>query len=352
MKGTPDRLEACDAKAILDTLSVVQPKWRMADHLIIERLEFPGHCGVTETERQVAQPIGVDIELEFPPGALAEAVEADRLDRTVDYAQVAERVIEIGRGQEWRLLETLAERLSDALLAEWPVSRARLWVRKLVPPVSGVKGSVGVRVDRIPASRRVHRGPPHHEAGPAGSLSGGLEPAGFLIDQFPRLPKGAVLDIAAGRGRNALYLAAHGYTVEAIDRDEQALAELSAAARQRNLPNLTVRGVDLEANTDRPPDLGKERYDVILVFFYLHRPLFPALREALKPGGVLVSETFLIDNHLRHQHPRRREFCLAHNELLDLISGLRVLHYDEGEHEGDPAGAPAYTARLVAKRNG
>lgn len=324
----------------------------MADHLIIEGLEFPGHCGVTEAERRVAQPIGVDIELEFPPNVLDKAAEVDRLDRTVDYARVAEQVIDIGRGQEWCLLETLADRLSDALLAGWPISRVRLWVRKLVPPVGGVKGSVGVRVDRIPASRNVHREPRRRRIGSADPLSGELEPARFLIDQFPRLPKGTALDVAAGRGRNALYLAVHGYPVEAIDRDEQALADLSAAARLQHLSNVTVRRMDLEAHPDRSPDLGTERYDVILVFFYLHRPLFSALREALKRGGVLLFETFLIDNHLRHQHPRRREFCLVHNELLNLASGLRILHYDEGEHEADSTGAPAYTARMVATREG
>ena len=170
------------------------------------------------------------------------------------------------------------------------------------------------------------------------------------MEQLPLLPKGTALDVATGRGRNALYLAAQGYAVEAIDRNEQALAELAATARQRNLTNLAVRHLDLEADPDSPPDFPKERYDVILGFFYLYRPLFRPLLQALKPGGMLVYETFLIDNHLRGRHPRRREFCLSHNELLRLTTGLRILHYDEGEHEGADSDEPAFTARLLAQR--
>jgi hypothetical protein len=86
------------------------------------------------------------------------------------------------------------------------------------------------------------------------------------------------------------------------------------------------------------------------VFFYLHRSLFPAILSALKPGGVLIYETFLIDNHLQHQHPRRKEFCLGHNELLRLTSGLRVFHYDEGEHAGGHGADSSFTAQMIASK--
>ena len=92
--------------------------------------------------------------------------------------------------------------------------------------------------------------------------------------------------------------------------------------------------------------------NVIVVFFYLHRALFPALIESLKPNGVLIYETFTIDNYLRHRHPRRWEFCLAHNELLRLTSNLRVLSYDEGEHDGGHGPGAVFTARLVAQQAG
>lgn len=312
----------------------------MPEHLVIERLEFPGHCGVTPEEQSTSQPIAVDLELDYPPSILARAAAADDITQTVDYATVVARVRDTGTGEPFTLVETLAERLTAMLFAEFPVARVRLWVRKVAPPLKDVRGSVGVRIDRSrPASA---------------AWAADSPPARFLTEQCARLPKGIALDVAAGYGRNALYLAAQGFTVEAIDRDDRALATIAAAATERDLPTLSVHQVDLEVNPAAPPDLGKERYDAILVFLYLYRPLFPALLQALKPGGVLVYETFLIDNHLRRQHPRRREFCLEPNELLRLTAGLRVLHYDEDEHLMMPDGTPdqtsAFTARLLAQK--
>ena len=308
----------------------------MPDHLIIERLEFQGHLGVTQEERQIPQPIAVDLKMDYAPASFTAAAATDDLAQAVDYAKVAERVVEISQRQPFHLIETLADQLISMVFAEFPISRIHLWVRKTAPPLKDVRGSVGVRLDRT-----------RPEIAPL--------PARFLVEQLPRLPKGLALDVAAGTGRNALYLASQGFTIEAVDRDEQALGELTTEARRRNLTTLTTRHLDLESDPDQPPELPKERYDIVLVFLYLYRPLFPALLRALKPGGLLVYETFLIDNHLRHQHPRRKEFCLAHNELLHLTSGLRVLHYEEGEHDAGhgierKGSGAAFTARLLAER--
>ena len=307
----------------------------MAERIIIERLEFYGHCGVTDEERLEAQVIAVDLELE---ASVESAALSDRLDETIDYARVAERLVSLGASVVCRLLEALAEHLVGMIFAEFPVDRVRIWIRKLHAPLAMVAGSVGVRFERTRAAHHAH--------------SEGPSPAPFLMQQLGRLPKGRVLDVAAGRGRQALHLLSHGMNVEAIDRDPEALAALEAAAQTRHLPGLTTRVVDLEQNPDRPPSLGDAGYDVIIVFFYLHRPLFPALMDALRPNGILLYETFTIDNYFRHQHPRRWEFCLAPNELLRLTSPLRVLHYDEGEHDGGHGSGPSYTARLVAQKAG
>lgn len=304
----------------------------MADHLMIERLEFQGHCGVTVAERQALQPIAVDLELEYAPDAFALAASTHDIANAVDYAAVAARVLEVGRKQPYVLLETLGEAVTAMLFHEFPVTRARLWIRKVIPPVDGVQGSVGVKLDR---------------ARPAALLD--HAPAQFLKDSLAMLPRGQALDVACGRGRNTLYLAAQGFTVDAIDRDEQALADLASDAVQQGLTSVTVRAMELE-DPARPPGILTARYDVILGFCYLHRPLFPLLLQALRPGGVLVYETFLIDNHLRYQHPRRREFCLEHNELLDLVHGLRILHYDEGGRQDSHGTEPVFTARLLAQR--
>ncbi|HEY7534215.1 MAG TPA: dihydroneopterin aldolase [Nitrospiraceae bacterium] len=307
----------------------------MAYRVLIERLEFQGHCGVLPEERRRPQPLAVDVELTCE-GEAAQA--GDQVRNTVDYAEVVDRIVELGVTQESALLETLAEHLLTMLFNEFPIERASLWLRKLAPPLSQMAGSVGVRLDR---ARLAHRPQP---TDPIPSL--------FLTQQLYRLPKGRALDVACGSGRNTLYLASHGFDVDAMDRDEQALAALTSAAKQRNLPNVRLKMVDLERTTEERPEFPAHTYDVILVCFYLYRPLFPWLIEALKPNGVLVYETFTIDNYLRHHHPRRWEFCLAQNELLRLTSELRVLSYDEGEHEGTLGVNPVFTARLVAKKSG
>jgi len=301
----------------------------MSEHVVLEHIEFLGRCGVTTEERQVPQSIAVDLELDYQPQQFRAAAHSDSIDQAVDYAKVVDRLIAVGTARDYALIETLAESLAATVLTDFPVSRVRLWVRKLVPPLKAVTGSVGVRVDRT----RSHSGT-------------SVPAARFLMEHLNCLPKGTILDVAAGEGRNALYLASQGYTVEAVDHDQAAIATLVHAAKERNLSNIHVRCIDLEAN----PDISTARYDGIIVFFFLHRPLIPLLIQALKPGGVLIYETFLIDNHLRRHHPRRREFCLGHNEALRLTTGLRVLHYDEGERDGKVDEEGIFTARLAARR--
>jgi dihydroneopterin aldolase len=307
----------------------------MADKIVIERLEFQGRCGITPEERRRAQPLAVDVELDCE---MASAAFSDRITDAVDYAQVAERIVELGAKEECALLESFAEKLLTMLFTEFPVDRAKLWLRKLAPPLAPMAGSVGIKVER---ARLAHQA---EQADPA--------PSRFVSQQLHRLPKGRLLDLACGSGRHALYLAGHGFEVEAIDSDAEKLAQLGVVAKQRHLPNITVKQVDLERTTEERPELPPNRYDAIVVCFYLHRPLFPWLIEALKPNGVLLYETFTIDNYFRHHHPRRWEFCLAHNELLRLTSALRVLSYDEGEHDGGPRIGPVFTAQLIAQKQG
>lgn len=306
----------------------------MKKKIVIERLEFQGHCGVTPQERRRPQPLALDLEVEYATPAVA----SDNIGDTVDYAQLTERIAELGVKEECALLETFAEKVLTVLFEEFPIEKANLWLRKLAPPLAQMTGSVGVKVDR---SRIAHHA---EHKGPAASR--------FLNQQFNRLSKGRVLDVACGSGRHALYLADHGFDVTAIDRDADSLGKLSETANRRHLQNLTVKQVDLERTTEDRPEFPSNCYDSIVVCFYLHRPLFPWLINALKPNGTLLYETFTIDNYFRHGHPRRWEFCLTPNELIRLTSSLQVLYYDEGEHEGGNSMGSAYTAQLVAKKSG
>ncbi len=153
---------------------------------------------------------------------------------------------------------------------------------------------------------------------------------------------GPTLDLACGRGRNALAAAALGLEVVAVDRNAEHLAELRAAASEAALE---VREADLESGN--PPDLGAARFGAVLVFRYLHRPLAPWIASLLSPGGVLVYETFTTAQRALGWGPSRDAFLLEPGELPGLFPDLVVERFEEGPTDGP---RPTETARLLARR--
>jgi SAM-dependent methyltransferase len=159
------------------------------------------------------------------------------------------------------------------------------------------------------------------------------------IDLIPRA--GRALDVACGRGRHALLLAERGLAVVAVDRDEAAIEGLRTEAARRLLP-LAARVVDLEA-TQADLGLGEEAYDVVVVFHYLHRPLFPALLRALAPGALLIYETFTVDQ-ARLGKPTNPDFLLQHGELRQRLGSLTIVRERDGVFEG------RHVAAVVARK--
>ena len=192
---------------------------------------------------------------------------------------------------------------------------------------------------------------------PLAALEGGLEargpaarlwrPAPFLEEALQRVPRPrpgarAALDVAAGAGREAVYLALHGFEVEARDRDPGALARAEALAARNGVRISTIL-TDLE---DEATSLPLERFQLVVCFRYLHRPLFRLLERALAPGGCLVYETYRLGQE-KLGRPRRERFLLQPGELESAFPALTVEHYAELE----PAGGPI-TARLIARKPG
>jgi SAM-dependent methyltransferase len=164
----------------------------------------------------------------------------------------------------------------------------------------------------------------------------------FLAHRKP----GLALDVAGGNGRHALWLMRRGWRVKLIDVSEIAIEQAQHNARAYpqtamlgSLKALTTEVVDLTTTRD----LGVERYDLIVVFYYLQRELFPSLIAALKAGGILIYQTFLVEQANQEGGPRNPAYLLQHGELPRAFRALRILHYRENT-DGNA------TAELVAQK--
>jgi SAM-dependent methyltransferase len=135
-----------------------------------------------------------------------------------------------------------------------------------------------------------------------------------------------VLDLACGTGRNGLLLAHHGIPVVFADVSAIALDAVRHCLEEADLPG-QVWQVDLE-QVDTDPLSGRS-FSAVLGFRYLHRPLFPALRNAVRPGGYVIYETFTVDNR-RFGRPGNPDFLLRNGELESLFSDWQTIHTFEG----------------------
>jgi len=159
-------------------------------------------------------------------------------------------------------------------------------------------------------------------------------PSPWIERWAPLVTRGAVLDVACGSGRHSRYFLDRGLSVTAVDREPQ------------DIPGARFMQADLEKCNPWP--LPGEQFQAIVVTNYLHRPLFPSLRAALAPGGVLLYETFMLGNE-RFGRPSNPEFLLRPGELLKAFAGLVVKGFEEGPVTQPK---PAMIQRLCAVQGG
>lgn len=146
-------------------------------------------------------------------------------------------------------------------------------------------------------------------------------PVAYLTAWLPFLPRGRALDLAAGCGRHAIYLAQHGYRVDALDISWVGLRKLAAQARAQELP-VRAAVVDLDDLL-----LPWATYDLIVNTYYLNRRILSELPWALVPGGALLVETPLYDPRIdRLSEIVRRA---GPGEIARIFSGLDIAHYAE-----------------------
>ncbi|HKA14959.1 MAG TPA: methyltransferase domain-containing protein [Myxococcota bacterium] len=174
------------------------------------------------------------------------------------------------------------------------------------------------------------------------------DPSRHVVAHLAELREGAalgpVVDLACGRGRNALAIAAQGIPVLGVDRNTEFLLELCRAAHAQSLAICAVRA-DLEGAP--APPLAEGRCGALVVCRYLHRPLAPVLEALLAPGGWLLYETFTIHQRDLGYGPENPAFLLDPGELPALFSGLAVAHHWEGVTD---EARPAAMAQLAAQK--
>lgn len=126
-------------------MSTALPSRGGSDKIFIEDLRFYGYHGVSRAQQAVGTWFSVDLELalDLTPAALS-----DDLGATVDYTDVARRVVEIGTKERVNLLERLAALVAETLLREFPAQAIRVRIKKLTPPMEGLHAFPGVELVR------------------------------------------------------------------------------------------------------------------------------------------------------------------------------------------------------------
>ncbi|MEX0951614.1 MAG: methyltransferase domain-containing protein [Gammaproteobacteria bacterium] len=168
--------------------------------------------------------------------------------------------------------------------------------------------------------------------------------ASVLAENTHLLPaQGRALDLACGRGGNALLLAQQGLTTEAWDFSKVALEKLTVYAQSQKLEIKTCcRDVVMD-----PP--APNEFDIIVVSNFLERQLLPALTAALRPDGLLFYETFTAEK-TDSRGPNNSDYLLRPNELLTLCQPLRLIYYREDGRTGKLDQGCRNKARYIGRK--
>lgn len=180
----------------------------------------------------------------------------------------------------------------------------------------------------------------------AGAYAERAHPTALLADWLDRLPRGRALDVACGAGRNALFLAASGYEVDAVDISSAGLDRGNATAAERGVA-VGWHCADLE---EQPDALPRGPYNLVVWVRYVNAGLWPAVVSRLAPGAHMLVEQHLVTS-ADVVGPTSAAFRLAPGELARAAADLAVVY----EHEGllvDPDGRTAAVAQLIARRRG
>lgn len=176
-----------------------------------------------------------------------------------------------------------------------------------------------------------------------GAYAERTHPSALLAEQIAGIPAGRALDVACGAGRNALFLAARGFEVDAVDISGEGLALGRDRARKSGL---SVNWI--QHDLDSPLDGPEPGYQLILVVRYVNLPLLPRLVDLLAPGGYLLCEEHL-ESDAEVIGPGNPAFRVRPGDLEKAAAGLDICQLQEGLVT-EPDGRLAALAQLVARK--
>ncbi len=166
------------------------------------------------------------------------------------------------------------------------------------------------------------------------------DPTAIVKKYYKLAPKGRALDIAAGTGKNSLFLAQKGFTIEALDVSDVALQKIVGRH-----PKIYPICIDIDTF-----DIPARRYSLIINIQFLSRRLFPYIQEGLTPGGIVIFETYLDEPTEASYGPTCRDYLLRENELLHGFLSLKIILYEEKKNRRQRESR--YMASLVARKIG
>jgi SAM-dependent methyltransferase len=172
------------------------------------------------------------------------------------------------------------------------------------------------------------------------------DPSPVLRGYLDDIPNGRALDVATGTGRNAVFLANQGYTVDAVDQSRRGLEITGKNAADRGVAD-RIRPIQADIPSFEFP---ADRYDLITISFYRAVDRFPDIKEALADGGYLFVEHHLRSTESTPSGPSSDRYRFGANELLNACLDLTVLHYD-ATTEQRPEDKRRASARILARNS-
>ncbi len=159
----------------------------------------------------------------------------------------------------------------------------------------------------------------------------GKVPAKFLSRNYHYIPEGSlVLDVGMGGGRNAVFLARKGYNVTGLEANKKLSVRATELAEEFGVRINIVNGKVKDHNPNQV------LYDAIICFYYVDRTLHEKLMSWLRPGGILIYESYT-ERQLKTSYSEKlgKSFLLKEGELLELFPKMRILKYEEPIHQND-----------------